>query len=229
MILQNHSKIKLTESFLNKHQKLIDIFKRNNLTLEISEDLDSLKTIITSLSKEEYPYDFDEFFLKENAINSKIYFYLNLKYNNEVVATYSARNLGVYKFFDLLKRKFTTSKFKNDFSKNFFVYSPFYSSCQWVKPSYREKHLGIALDNLKKNIVFDLLDSDINYCIHKDSLKDYHLNKLKYSSSEWLMNVPQGNVGGAGSNEDKIYNLAWEFKSDWQNKHNELQNLYENY
>ena len=109
MILQNHSKIKLTESFLNKHQKLIDVFERNNLTLEISEDLDSLKNIITSLSKEEYPYDFDEFFLKENAINSKIYFYLNLKFNKEVVATYSARNIGVYKFFDLVKRKFTTS------------------------------------------------------------------------------------------------------------------------
>ena len=229
MILQNHSKIKLTESFLNKHQKLIDVFEKNNLTLEISENLDSLKTIITSLSKEEYPYDFDEFFLKENAINSKIYFYLNLKLNNEVVATYSARNIGVYKFFDLVKRKFTTNNFKNNFSENFFVYSPFYSSCQWVKSSYREKHLGIVLDNLKKNIIFDLLDSDMNYCIHKESLEDYHLKKLKYSSSEWLMTVPKGNVGGAGSNEDKVYNLAWEFKKDWQNKHIELQKMYENY
>ena len=235
MILNNHSKFALGESFLNKHQKLIDVFKRNNLTLEISEDLNSLKTLLTSLSKEEYPYDFDEFFLTGHAKNSPIYFYLNLKNHNEIVATYTARNMGVHKFTDLIKRKFTTSDFHKDLSeylpkdKSFFVFNPFYSSCQWVKQSYRQKNIGNALDHLKKNIVFDIFDSDLNYCIHKQSLTDYHLQKLKYSSSKWIMTVPKGNVGGAGSEEDKIYHLAWEFKNDWNNKYNELQNEYQKY
>ena len=79
------------------------------------------------------------------------------------------------------------------------------------------------------NIVFDIFDSDLNYCIHKQSLTDYHLQKLKYSSSKWIMTVPKGNVGGAGSEEDKIYHLAWEFKNDWNNKYNELQNEYQKY
>ena len=34
MILNNHSKFALGESFLNKHQKLIDVFKKNNLTFK---------------------------------------------------------------------------------------------------------------------------------------------------------------------------------------------------
>ena len=216
MILNNHSKFALGESFLNKHQKLIDVFKKNNLTLEISEDLNSLKTLLTSLSKEEYPYDFDEFFLTGHAKNSP-------------------RNMGVHKFTDLIKRKFTTSDFHKDLSeylpkdKSFFVFNPIYSSCQWVKQSYRQKNIGNALDHLKKNIVFDIFDSDLNYCIHKQSLTDYHLQKLKYSSSKWIMTVPKGNVGGAGSEEDKIYHLAWEFKNDWNNKYNELQNEYQKY
>ena len=58
-------------------------------------------------------------------------------------------------------------------------------------------------------------------------MTDYHKNKLLYEHSEWLMNVPLGNVGGAGDTNDKIYHFAWVLKDNWKDKYNQTQLIYE--
>ena len=41
------------------------------------------------------------------------------------------------------------------------------------------------------------------------------------------MNVPLGNVGGAGDINDKIYHFAWVLKDNWKDKYNQTQLIYE--
>ena len=101
-----------------------------------------------------------------------------------------------------------------------------YSSCQWVATSHRGKKFGMCLDHLKKNIIFDKTRFDINYAIHKESFKDYHINGLHYSNSEKFSTIPNGDVGGAGEAIDKVYNIAWIEKDEWSNKQSEVRALY---
>ena len=101
-----------------------------------------------------------------------------------------------------------------------------YSSCQWVAKSHRGKKFGMCLDHLKKNIIFDKTRFGINYAIHKESFKDYHINGLHYSNSEKFATIPNGDVGGAGEKIDKVYNIAWISKDEWLIKRNEVKSLY---
>ena len=66
----------------------------------------------------------------------------------------------------------------------------------------------------------------INYAIHKEAFKDYHINGLHYSNSEKLATIPNGDVGGAGEAIDKVYNIAWTTKDEWLIKRNEVKSLY---
>ena len=77
-----------------------------------------------------------------------------------------------------------------------------------------------------KNIIFDKTDYGINYAIHKEAFKDYHINGLHYSNSEKLATIPNGDVGGAGEAIDKVYNIAWTTKDEWLIKRNEVKSLY---
>ena len=234
MIIENHNKIKFNNNFKNKHKGFFNFIDKNNYDIVISDDVVDLENVIKSLSKEEYPYDFDGFFSLEKVKKSvNLYFVLKLLHKNEIVATYAARNIDVYKFINALKNHFNVKNFKEDVdyylpkNKNFLIKNTYYSSCQWVKTTHRNKNLGVILDHLKKNIIFDLLEGEVNYCIHKELLTDYHKNKLLYEHSEWLMNVPLGNVGGAGDINDKIYHFAWVFKDNWKDIYNQTQLIYE--
>ena len=78
----------------------------------------------------------------------------------------------------------------------------------------------------KKNIVFDILNGDVNYAIHKEAFKSYHNDGLKYDTSSKLATIPEGDVGGAGEKIDKIYNVTWTTKSSWASKQDDVKKLY---
>ena len=101
-----------------------------------------------------------------------------------------------------------------------------YSSCQWVSKEHRENGFGTILDHLKKNICFDILNATSNYAIHKETFINYHLNRLSYDVSVNLATIPQGNVGGAGDSEDKVYNICWIKKDPWLYKLDDVKKLY---
>ena len=58
-IINKHSKINLDTNFEEKHKELFKVFSDNNLDVEINGDFSGLKSFLTSLSKDDYPYDFD--------------------------------------------------------------------------------------------------------------------------------------------------------------------------
>lgn len=234
MIIENHNRIKFTKNFLDKHKNFFNFINKNNFDLILSDDLFDLKNTMTSLSKVEYPFDYDGFFSPEKVKKSEnLFFTLQIMDKNNVIATYAARNIDVYKCVSDIKNHFNVKNFKDDIvsclikDKNFLSKNAYYSSCQWVKTTHRNKNIGLILDHLKKNIVFDLLQGEINYCVHKETLTNYHINKLLYEQSEWLMNVPTGNVGGAGDINDKVYHFAWVFKDNWADKYKQTQLIYE--
>ena len=76
------------------------------------------------------------------------------------------------------------------------------------------------------NICFDIFEADIQYAIHKESFKDYHLNGLHYDESKWIATIPKGDVGGAGEKKDKVYHITWVTKESWANKLNDVRKLY---
>ena len=65
MIIENHKKIKFSNNFKNKHKSFFNFIDKNNYDIVISDDLVDLENVIKSLSKEEYPFDFDGFFSLE--------------------------------------------------------------------------------------------------------------------------------------------------------------------
>ena len=76
------------------------------------------------------------------------------------------------------------------------------------------------------NIIFDLLNGDVNFAIHKEAFKDYHINGLHYDKSEKIALIPNGDVGGAGEKIDKVYHVAWTTKTSWASKQSEVRALY---
>tara|TARA_Y100001935_G_C17190840_1_gene449989 strand:+ start:143 stop:814 length:672 start_codon:yes stop_codon:yes gene_type:complete len=219
-IINNHSSINLDAGFQGDHSKLLQFFFNQGLNVEISDNVADLKTFLESLSDEEYPYNFDAAF-NESFID-KEGFVLYLKNGDTIVSTYAAKGFDKNVFVEGMKEIYEGTYESVDIGLD----RACYSSCQWVAKSHRGKKFGMCLDHLKKNIIFDKTNYGINYAIHKESFKDYHINGLHYSNSEKLATIPNGDVGGAGEAIDKVYNIAWVSKDEWSNKQSEVRALY---
>ena len=61
-IIDNHKSVKIDKTFEDKHSEMFKFFNDRNIDVEVSDDFRILKTFLTSLSKEDYPYNYDEFF-----------------------------------------------------------------------------------------------------------------------------------------------------------------------
>ena len=219
-IINNHEFYVLDTVFQNKHKEIFDFFNNQGVDVEINEDFASLKTILLSKDKDDYPYDFDPSF--ELELDNAKAFVLYLKIDDEVVATYAAQKLSMTSFIDLMKGHFSGTY--EDVSD--VLGTSAYSSCQWVSKDHRGKKLGRVLDHLKKHICFDLMKCTNNYAIHKEALTDYHTEHLGYSNSERLALIPNGDVGGAGEVIDKIYNITYTSISEWEAKQSDIKALY---
>jgi len=219
-IINNHEFYVLDTVFQNKHKEIFDFFNNQGVDVEINEDFASLKTILLSKDKDDYPYDFDPSF--ELELDNAKAFVLYLKIDGEVVATYAAQKLSMTSFIDLMKGHFSGTY--EDVSD--VLGTSAYSSCQWVSKNHRGKKLGRVLDHLKKHICFDLMKCTNNYAIHKEALTDYHTEHLGYSNSERLALIPNGDVGGAGEVIDKIYNITYTTIWEWDSKQSEIKALY---
>ena len=220
-IINNHSKINLDAGFQSDHSELLQFFFNQGLNVEITDNVTELKTFLESLSDEDYPYNFDTAFDNER-FSPEGGFILYLKNGNTIVSTYAAKSLDKNIFVEGMKLIYEGTYENVDLG----VGQTCYSSCQWVSKSHRGKKFGMCLDHLKKNIIFDKTDNIINYAIHKETFKNYHLNGLHYSNSKKLATIPNGDVGGAGETIDKVYNIAWISKDEWLIKRNEVKSLY---
>ena len=219
-IINNHSLINLDSTFQSNHTELLQFFFNQGLNIEISDDFGALKTFLTSLDKSDYPYGFDPSF--EGISNLHGAFVLYIKNGDDVYATYAAKQFDYENFVINMKEIFDgTYEDVNIDGGN-----QVYSSCQWVKKEQRGKKFGMCLDHLKKNISFDVLGGNVNFAIHKEALKDYHLNGLHYDNSSKLATIPNGDVGGAGEAIDKVYYVAWSTKETWASKQSDIKALY---
>jgi len=219
-IINNHQFYFLDSNFQTKNKELFSFFYNQGLNLEINQDFAGLKDLLTSKDKEDYPYDFDPAF--ETDIDNANGFVLYLKLGDNVVATYAAQKMKIETFVSEMKKKFLGTY------ENINVDSVVsaYSSCQWVSKNHRGKKWGRILDHLKKHICFDLMKCNMNFAIHKESLKDYHINHLGYSNSDKLATIPNGDVGGAGESIDKVYFITYTTDIEWNNKQSEVKSLY---
>ncbi len=220
-IINNHSTLNLDAGFQGDHSELLQFFFNQGLNVEITDNATELKTFLESLSDEEYPYNFDAAF-DDGIVFPEDGFVLYLKNGDTIVSTYAAKGFDKNVFVEGMKEIYEGTYENVDLG----VGQPCYSSCQWVAKSHRGKKFGMCLDHLKKNIIFDKTRYNINYAIHKETFKDYHLNGLHYSNSEKLATIPNGDVGGAGEKIDKVYNIAWISKDEWLIKRNEVKSLY---
>tara|TARA_B100001094_G_scaffold325973_1_gene381283 strand:- start:43 stop:738 length:696 start_codon:yes stop_codon:yes gene_type:complete len=227
-IIDNHKSVKIDKTFEDKHPEMFKFFNDKNIDVEVSDDFKGLKTFLTSLPKEDYPYNFDNFF-DPDTINVDNAFVLYLKKDNNIISTYTARVKEFKYFYDdfAIAKKFEKSEELITLTQPLSSKGRhMYSSCQWVSKEHRGNGFGMILDHLKKNICFDIFNASSNYALHKESLKDYHLNGLHYNVSIHLATIPQGDVGGAGDKKDKIYNVCWIEKDAWLNKLNDVRKLY---
>ena len=106
----------------------------------------------------------------------------------------------------------------------------YYSSNLWIKSNYQNKKLDIFLDHLKKNIIFDVFNGDLNFSVHRKKFTNYHVNDLLYERSEWIGTVSDDSLirglTTTATNEDRSYNMTWVFNDTWQNKYNEINLSY---
>ena len=218
--INNHEFYGLDTDYVTKHKELFDFFDGQNLDVEINDDFAELKTILTSKDKDDYAYDFDPAF--ESYLDNATGFILYLRYNNEIVATYAAKKLGLNTFLESMRLKYPG----NYDTIDDFPGQSAYSSCQWVSKDHRGKKWGRVLDHLKKHICFDLMKCSTNYAIHKSDLRDYHVNHLAYSNNQRLAVIPNGDVGGAGEVIDKEYWIAYSSNTEWADKQSEVKALY---
>jgi hypothetical protein len=229
-IIDNHKSVKIDQTFKDRHSEMFKFFNDRNLDVEVSDDFKGLKTFLTSLQKEDYPYTYDGYFDPDIQIDLDTNaFVLYLKQGDNVISTYAAKSLNFHTFYDRFINHFNIEY--ND--ETLTLTQPLtssgihmYSSCQWVSKEHRENGFGTILDHLKKNICFDILNATSNYAIHKETFINYHLNRLSYDVSVNLATIPQGNVGGAGDSEDKVYNICWIKKDPWLYKLDDVKKLY---
>ena len=196
-------------------------------TFEFGQDFNLLKEILMSRTDLDYPYQMDNFFDTMGSVTRSelVYFEMigieNLPENKKltlfakdedgkVVATYGARVLDFseYAAFFKIRTEFTNGIYHNPTMPEGVQW---YSSCQWVHSDHRGKRLGIDMDRMKKDKIWEL-GGDINYANCREKLVDYHISSdgLAYDVAQPQAYIPSGGVGGAGSNEDKNYFLVYE-------------------
>ena len=62
MIIDKHRGVKIDKTFSDKHPEIFKFFDSKNIDIEVSDDFIGLRDFLTSLPKEDYPYNFDENF-----------------------------------------------------------------------------------------------------------------------------------------------------------------------
>jgi hypothetical protein len=226
-IIDNHKSVKITKAFSDEHVEMFGFFDKHGIDVEVSDDLVAFRDFLTSLPADDYPYSFDPSFEPEYGNDTT--FTLMLKKGDDIIATYAGKftRLKVFHtdFVEWCSDKGSTFQEPEKLFDDDKINS-YYSSCQWVSKDHRGKKFGMMLDHLKKNICFDIFEADIQYAIHKESFKDYHLNGLHYDESKWIGTIPKGEVGGAGEKKDKVYNVTWITKESWLNKQDDVRKLY---
>jgi hypothetical protein len=229
MIDNKHSFLQIPSTALY----LMNYFESIGYDVVLHENWEELGTILTESSDYPYPMDpsFTPSYLGELGKGATA-FALYLKKGDEVVATYAAKSHrpktiadNLYEFYPNLEVQ-TLPEILDREDVDYY-----YSSCQWVHTNHLGKKLGVSLDLLKKHIIFDspqFQNVDVNFAIHKinDSMKSYHLSKLFYSNSEPFAIKKDGGVGGAGSEEDREYNIVWTVKESFQSKVSEIKATY---
>tara|TARA_B100001250_G_C19718406_1_gene752642 strand:- start:512 stop:1246 length:735 start_codon:yes stop_codon:yes gene_type:complete len=243
MIIDNHKEFQLDGTqFTNIHKELMKYFSDNGIDVEISDDLVGLKKHLMSQSKDDYPYGMDTFFDDEELatkgeffglIRQMKSFVLLLKKDDEIIATYAARQMPVEYFIDVCASKKEGVRRGTDVvkpEKLLGLKNSWYSSCQWTSKNHRGKKFGVFLDHLKKNILFDMMNEEnnpvqLNYALQREALNDYHVKHLGYEASEYFMTYDNG-IGGAGTADDKKYSIAYVMAETWKNKQDEIKKLY---
>lgn len=198
-----------------------------NMKVELFKDISKLRTIIESIPQDDYPYQWDAAFNSE-YLETNDYFCILLHQDNRIIGTYAARHMNLKNYLYDIRKIFCEDKVSDllKFEQEGLDKNTWYSSLQWISNRSRGKRIGVFLDYIKKSLVFEVYNADYNYAIHKEALCDYHINKLHYDYTEWLMTVVNGNIGGAGSAEDKIYYLCNTSKQNWLSKQDDLYNNY---
>ena len=226
-IIDNHKSLKIDQAFSDKHVEMFAFFDSKGIDLEVSDNFKDFQHFLTHLSADDYPYSYDPTF--EPEYNNDKTFALMLKKGDDIIATYAGKSMPMSTFHLDFKEWSAGDGATYETMKNIIDDSEkdcYYSSCQWVSKDHRGKKFGMILDHLKKNICFDIFEADIQYAIHKESFKDYHLNGLHYDESKWIATIPKGDVGGAGEKKDKVYHITWVTKESWANKLNDVRKLY---
>lgn len=226
MLENSHTDIDNIEKLKNI-SAIKEYLKKNNMKIEIYKDIQRLKDIIENIPKEDYPYKWDEAFNKK-WLETNNYFCLCLYQDNKLIGTYAARHMDINNYLNEIKDIFSDEKVAKDifFEVSGAYRNCWYSSLQWISKNARGNRIGVFLDYIKKSLVFEFFNADFNYAIHKEALCDYHIKKLNYDYTEWLMTVEKGNIGGAGGPEDKIYYLCNISKQNWLSKQDDLYNNY---
>lgn len=224
MIKFNHTL--LTQCELTNQSSINQFLKNNNFTLEISSNLELIKAVLSSQSEDDYPYRFDGAFNRD-YIDNYNFFCLFLKHKDEIIATYAAREIVLKTYLEDMRNYFSYDTVstnveleKKEFNK------VWYSSLQWVSNKHRGKNIGLILDFIKKSILFECFNGDINFSTHKTSLNDYHKNKLMYNNTEWFMTIINGKAGRISDTNEKIYNISYVEKEKWNSIKDEVYNTY---
>jgi len=239
MIIENHSVYKLNDTFRNKHQNLLNKFTNENLNIEFCDNVLNFENFLKALDSSEKSYPYDDTFSSNNVfVNDKSnYFLIYLKNESEIVSTYSVRKINPVGFLGNVKNYFQFTNYltnPDDYlptGKSFHsLENCYYSSNLWIKSSYQNKKLDIFLDHLKKNIIFDVFNGDLNFSVHRKKFTNYHVNDLLYERNEWIGTVSDDSLirglTTTATNEDRSYNMTWVFNDTWQNKYNEINLSY---
>ena len=240
MIIDKHETLKIDGTqFTNIHKELLKYFSDNGIDIEISSDLAALKKFLMAQSKDDYPYAMDTFFndeeLKNNGSKNSLLikamksFVLYLKKDGTTIATYAARQVPIEMFIKHTSNSDSSSDIQ-PVQHLLELKNSWYSSCQWTSKDHRGKKFGVFLDHLKKNILFDMMNEEgnpvqLNYALQKQSLNEYHTKHLGYEDSIYFMTFDNG-LGGAGTKDDKKYNIAYVFADKWKSKQDETKKLY---
>ena len=198
-----------------------------NMKVELFKDIDKLQNIIKSIPKDDYPYQWDAAFNTE-YLEVNDYFCILLYQDSKVIGTYAARHMDIKNYMHDIRIIFNNDSVTDNLEfENIGKYKNcWYSSLQWISNHSRGKRIGVFLDYVKKSLLFEIYNADYNYAIHNESLVNYHIEKLKYDTSDWLMSIKNGNIGKSTNLDTKVYYLCYSEKNSWLNKQNELYNNY---
>ena len=175
-------------------------------TYKTEEDIGALMRFLNQLDKDSYPYKLDPWFDRSNPDPEGFAMYA---YDGDkIIATYAAQKLA-YSVYSEAFRDWVTQNNGTNGVITIPDGNQWYSSCQWVHPDYRGQELGILMDRKKKDEIWKR-GGTVNYANCRDGLKDYHIDRLGYEKYQHQASVPGGNVGGAGSSEDKEYYVVYE-------------------